>query len=104
LFWACSEPAFRRAYFRDVENDDMVKCLPPLELLPVGSGMSYGSIRSALRSHELDKFMEYATYRVMSDGAFVHKSLAGSRMVYYFRSPDDVDDELPYAILWKSDN
>ncbi len=38
LYWACSEPAFRRAYYRDVENDDMAVCRPPPELLPVGAG------------------------------------------------------------------
>lgn len=101
IFWACSEPAFRRAYFRDVENDDMAKCLPPVELLPSGSGMSYGSIRKVLSSLESDQFLEYASYRVMSDGAFVHKSLEGRKAIYYFRSSDIIEDELPYAILWK---
>lgn len=101
LFWACSEPAFRRAYFRDVENDDLAKCLPPVELLPSGSGMNYGSIRSVLSSLESDQFLEYASYRVMSDGAFVHKSLESRKAIYYFRSSDIIGDELPYAILWR---
>ncbi|UOP13242.1 hypothetical protein [Pseudomonas palleroniana] len=101
LYWACSEPAFRRAYYRDVENDDMAVCQPPPELLPVGAGGTYCQIKDALSSLGSDKFMEYASYRVMSDGAFVHKSLESSFAVYYFRLPDVVDDELPYAILWK---
>lgn len=45
LYWACSEPAFRRAYYRDVENDDMAVCRPPPELLPVGAGETYSQIK-----------------------------------------------------------
>ena len=101
LYWACSEPAFRRAYYRDVENDDMAVCRPPPELLPVGAGGTYSQIKKALSSLGSEKFMEYASYRVMSDGAFVHKGLESPLAVYYFRLHDIVDDELPYAILWK---
>ena len=101
LYWACSEPAFRRAYYRDVENDDMAVSQPPSELLPAGAGATYSQIKSALSSLGSDKVMEYASYRVMSDGAFVHKSLESSLAVYYFRLHDIFDDELPYAILWK---
>lgn len=101
LYWACSEPAFRRAYYRDVESDDMAVCQPPPALLPVGTAVTYGQIKNALSSLGSGKFMEYASYRVMSDGAFVHKGLESSLAVYYFRLHDVVDDELPYAILWK---
>lgn len=101
LYWACSEPAFRRAYYRDVENDDMAVCVPPFELLPIGSGGTYSQIKNALGALGSGKFMEYASYRVMSDGVFIHKSLESSSAVYYFRLPDIIDDELPYAILWK---
>lgn len=101
LYWACSEPALRRAYFRDVENDDMADCVPPVELLPLGSGTSYASIRSVLSDLESEWFLEYASYRVMSDGAFVHKCLEGRKAVYYFRLSEIMGDEVPYAILWK---
>jgi hypothetical protein len=99
FFWACSEPAFRRAYFRNIENDDMDKCPPPVELLPTGAEMNYGSIRGALRSLDPDHFSEHASYRVMSDGAFIHKSLESLRAIYYFRSPQIIESERPYAIL-----
>ncbi|KMT52739.1 hypothetical protein [Pseudomonas fildesensis] len=102
LFWASSEPAFRRAYFREIESDDMAECFPPVELLPSEAGMSYGSIRGALRSLDPQHFLEYASYRVISDGAFVHKSLEGQRAIYYFRSPEIIESELPYAILLRS--
>lgn len=99
FFWACSEPAFRRAYFRDIENDDMEKCPPPAQLLPPGAGVNYSSIRSSLRSLDPDHFAEHASYRVMSDGAFIHKSLESLRAIYYFRSPKIIESEMPYAIL-----
>lgn len=101
LYWACSESAFRRAYYRDVESDDMAVCQPPPELLPAGAGATYSQIKNALSSLGGDKLIEYASYRIMYDGAFVHKSLESSSAIYYFRLQDIVDDELPYAILWK---
>jgi len=99
FYWAASEGAFRRAYFRDVEADDLATCAPPAELLPGGAGATYGEIKRALAS--VSTVMEHASYRVMSDGAFVHKSLENSSAAYHFRSTDIVDDELPYAISWK---
>lgn len=101
FYWACSEKAFRRAYFKEVEGDDMAVCNPPSELLPEGPGATYGQIRDALRSCGGDRAMEHASYRIMSDGAFVHRSLENASATYHFRSPEPVDDELPYAILWK---
>lgn len=102
LFWACSEPAFRRVYFREIENDDKAECAPPVELLPSGAGMNYGSIRDALRCLDPERSLECASYRIMSDGAFVHKTLEGRRATYYFRSAEIIESELPYAILWRS--
>ncbi|BDB19898.1 hypothetical protein cym2001_32630 [Pseudomonas sp. CYM-20-01] len=101
LYWASSEAAFRRAYYRDVENDDLAVCQPPAELLPAGAGATYRQIKEALGALGSDRLMEYASYRVMSDGAFVHKGLESASAVYYFRSHDIAHDEMPYAILWK---
>ncbi|WP_027908313.1 hypothetical protein [Pseudomonas sp. URMO17WK12:I4] len=101
LYWACSEPAFRRAYYRDIEHDDMTVCQPPPELLPAGAGAAYDQIKKTISSLGTDKLMEYASYRIMYDGAFVHKCLESSSAIYYFRLQDIFDDELPYAILWK---
>ncbi|MDR6234571.1 hypothetical protein [Pseudomonas oryzihabitans] len=101
VFWACSESSFRRAYFRDVENDDMAKSPPPVELIPSGADADYISIRNALKALDFKNFSEYASYRVMSDGAFVHKCLETQKFVYYFRSPEIVECEPPYAILLK---
>lgn len=99
FYWAASEAAFRRAYFREVERDDMAVSSPPAELIPKTAGTTYGQIKQALKAE--GDVMEHASYRIMSDGAFVHKSLENASVVYYFRSTDMLDDELPYAILWK---
>lgn len=65
------------------------------------AGATYRQIKEALGALGSDRLMEYASYRVMSDGAFVHKGLESASAVYYFRSHDIADDEMPYAILWK---
>lgn len=99
FFWTASEGAFRRAYFMDVEADDLATCAPPVELLPEGAGATYGQLKRAMAL--VSNVMEHASYRVMTDGAFVHKSLENSSATYHFRSTDIADDELPYAIVWK---
>ncbi|MGF6097066.1 hypothetical protein [Pseudomonas sp. 18175] len=97
--WAVSEAAFRRAYSFDVEADDLALGAPPVELLPNGAAPTYGQIKRALAA--VGMVMEHASYRVMSDGDFIHRSLENADATYHFRSRDDVDDEPPYAIVWK---
>lgn len=63
--------------------------------------MTYSQISNALSFLGFDKFMEYAFYRDAPDIAFFSESLESSLAVYYFRLLDILDDELPYAILWK---
>ena len=101
MYWACSEKSFRRALFKEIEGDDLVICDPPSELLPPKSASTYRQILDGLRAVGAKGVMEYALYRVMSDGAFVHRCIESDSAAYYFRSPDFVDDESPYAILWK---
>ena len=98
VYWASSEPGFRRAYSMDIENDDLAVRPPPTELLPVGADGTYGQIKNALAE---GSFMECASYRVMTDGAFIHKSLENASASYYFRSLEILSDELPFAIVWK---
>lgn len=97
--WAISEAAFRRAYFFDIETDDLALGAPPVELLPNDAATTYGQIKRALAA--VGRVMEHASYRVMSDRAFIHRSLENADATYHFRSRDDGDDEPPYAIVWK---
>lgn len=99
LVWTGSEAAFRRAYSLDIEADDFAICVAPAELLPDGAAPTYGQIKRALEA--VGRVMEHASYRVMSDGAFIHRSLENADASYHFRSCDDLDDEPPYAIVWK---
>ncbi|MGY3325875.1 hypothetical protein [Pseudomonas sp. TE3911] len=99
FYWAASQGAFRRACFREVESDDMALGYPPEVLIPERSGATYSQIKQALTA--MGDVMEHASYRIMSDGAFIHKSLESASVVYHFRSLDSLDDELPYAIVWK---
>lgn len=50
FYWAASEAAFRRAYFREVERDDMVVISPPAELIPKTADTTYGQIKQALKA------------------------------------------------------
>lgn len=99
FFWTVSAAAFRRAYSFDIEADDFAIGVPPVELLPDDAAPTYGQIKRALAA--VGRVMEHASYRVMSDGAFIHRSLESADASYHFRSRDDVDDEPPYAIVWK---
>ena len=99
FFWTVSAAAFRRAYLFDIDADDFAIGVPPVELLPDGTAPTYGQIKRALAA--VGMVMKHASYRVMSDGAFIHRSLESADASYHFRSRDDVDDEPPYAIVWK---
>lgn len=102
LLWACSENAARRAYFNDIEADDLAKCPPPDHVFPgVANGGGYADILHGLVELGVNGLMEHASYRIMTDGQFVHKSIEFDKAIYYFRSPDVADANPPYAILWK---
>ena len=101
MYWACNEKSFRHAYFGDIEGDDLISCTPPNELLPPKSGATFRKIMTGLKAFGAKGVMENASYRIMSDGAFIQKEIGSNVADYYFRSPHSDDNELPYAILWK---
>ena len=101
LLWATSDGAARRVYLNEIESDDLKNALPPRELLPLSADCSYLQIAKFLKASGARGISESASYRIMTDGLFIHKSISSNIAVYYFRSPEIVDDEHPYAILWK---
>jgi hypothetical protein len=101
LLWASSDGAAKRVYLNDIESDDSSISMPPQELLPLSSALSYGEILEALKASDARGLMEHASYRIMSDGAFIHKAIESETTSYYFRSPELIEQEWPYAILWK---
>ena len=101
VYWSVSEGGFRRAYFNDLESDDGITCAPPVNLLPENAADNYGSIRKALAVDENSEFMEHASYRIMSDRAFVYRALENKEMVYLFRGFEEESQEKPFCIIVK---
>src|SRR5262249_40143882 len=99
--WAESPGAARRALSREVEADPGPSGKPaPNELLPAAHARTYAEVLAAARTAKT-RAQQYATYRVGSDGAFVHRVIDCGRTVYCFRSTGPDDTERPYAIIWK---
>ena len=44
--------------------------------------------------------MAYASYRIATDGAFIHKVIEGNGFKFYFRDKEERPDEKPYAIAY----
>jgi hypothetical protein len=102
FLWSPSAGAALRALARNIEAD--VACdsgVPPPVLLPVGAAATYGSILRAAVETRVDQVDEWASYRVGSDGAFVHRSIYWNRREYFFRSRRMRRSETPFAIAYK---
>jgi hypothetical protein len=100
VLWACSEGAAKRAYLGRIEEDDGSELIPPDEILPAPNSKSYASILNSLRYCKCNTVMEYASYRIMTDGAFIHKVIESKIALYFFRKRLKADKETPYAIQW----
>jgi hypothetical protein len=99
--WAESDGAALRAIELSKESDQPCESDgPPERLLPPGATASYGSIVATLREQGAD-FMESAEYRIASDGAFVHKVIHSPQANFYFRSPEEIAGEKPYAVSYR---
>jgi hypothetical protein len=101
LMWAGDDGAALRAYFNDIEADSHLRGTPPPQLLPLDSLGGYESILAGVEGEKPGSAIEYASYRIMTDGVFVHKGIESGQAVYYFRSQGMDTAEVPYAILWK---
>jgi hypothetical protein len=99
--WAESPGAARRALHNEIEADaPTLGKSPPAELLPRGSHGAYGEIVAAAKRAGKSA-LEFAEYRIATDGAFVHRVVQCDRVSYYFRSHKDDATECPYAIALK---
>lgn len=102
LLWACSANAARRAFYNEIEADDYAECSPPDHVFPgVYAGSTYSDIVRTLAELRVNGLIEHASYRVMTDGRFVHSCIEFDKATYYFRSPEPAVADPPYAILWK---
>jgi hypothetical protein len=105
LLWAPHEGAARRVTLLSVEADDplsrpAVEPPPPREMLLCSECDTYGAIVSHLEAAH-SAFTETATYRIASDGAFVHRTLNALSLTFFFRSRKESDDERCYAIQYR---
>jgi hypothetical protein len=105
LLWAEYEGAARRAILMDLEADKPesrpLPELPPVELLLAGAGDTYGRIVDELRTGRHGRFLESATFRVASDGAFIHRNIAAAPFTFFFRGRKDDDHDRCYAIEYR---
>ena len=100
LLWAVDDGAARRAYLAEVESDDGKERSVPQALLPLHSNGTYDSILKLARYNSASGALESASYRIMSDGAFIHRCIETNERAYYFRKTESPSDS-PYAVLVK---
>jgi len=58
-----------------IEADQIGNERPPTELLPPGHPATYGEVVRELKKGHLGEYEETASYRIASDGAFVHRHI-----------------------------
>ncbi|WP_173061345.1 hypothetical protein [Sulfurimicrobium lacus] len=97
VIWAPSIGALKRAFAFDVDNDDDAVGEPPQELLLAPGATTWRSILDIAKAQGI-RLLESASYRIMTDGAFVHRQLESRNYRVYFRSRHDNPGESPYAI------
>ncbi|MYM27438.1 hypothetical protein GTP58_03790 [Duganella sp. CY15W] len=97
LLWAVSRGAAMRSFNLKISEDDGQLGIPPDCVLPANS-KRYSEIIGNLKLSGT-YYSETASYRIMKDGAFVHKTIQTRGVIYYFRSQTVSNNEVPYAIL-----
>jgi hypothetical protein len=97
ILWAASRGAAMRAWHSKIEADDLQLSIPPYYVLFNGA-RSYGELTHSLKKNEIS-FLESASYRIMVDGAFIHRKISTRGATYYFRALQEIADEAPYAVL-----
>jgi hypothetical protein len=101
---AASDGAIRRAFLMDIESDGGEKLINvPTEFLPSGGAVAatYGEILRGLKNDKPKTCFETASYRIATDGRFIHREIETERFTFFFRNPEHDDSEAPYAIIRK---
>jgi hypothetical protein len=63
--------------------------------------MTYGEIVHELKKGHLGEYEETASYRIASDGAFVHRHITTAAFTFHFRKREHDDSEPCYAIEYR---
>lgn len=102
VLWAPNDGAARRAVLMEIEadlqRDESIAGSPPPEMLLPSGATTYGAILEEVKSGRHGRYLEGASFRIGSDGAFVHRSISVSPLTFFFRSREDDDHDRCYAI------
>ena len=102
LLWASHDGAARRAALMEVEADTSDARpdfeIPPPELLLPGNSATYGAVLREAKTGRHGRCLESASYRVGTDGAFVHRSIGVGPYTFFFRNRKDDPSDPCYAI------
>jgi hypothetical protein len=101
IFCAPDDRAMMRATAMNVEEDTGSLLTPPAGFLPAEVPLEYGTILNWLKDMRPKVCQESASYRIASDGLFVHRTIETEKYTFYFRGANDDGYEPPYAILYK---
>ncbi|MCZ4324659.1 hypothetical protein [Pseudomonas anguilliseptica] len=101
IIWAVSDGAVLRLSEAKIESDIGGVLEPPKEILPAVSEATYGEIISYFKNFPPKVCQEKASYRIATDGAFIHRVIETEGFLFAFRSPAHDSSEKPYAIIKK---
>lgn len=102
VLWACDEGAAKRAIYREIEADSGVVMDVPKEFLPYDDcGPTYGDILSAEKLNNTAVLQESGSYRISTDGRFIHRIIETESAAYFFRHAEHELSEKPYAVIKK---
>ncbi|WP_137936090.1 hypothetical protein [Chitinivorax sp. B] len=101
ILWACEPGAALRAITMEIEEDKGSVVPIPISFLPNSCLPTYGAIRDTLMEIMPNGCIEAGSYRIASDGAFVHRKLDSREYTFFFRNPKGGESEEPYAALYK---
>lgn len=102
IFCAPDDSALMRATAMKVEGDLGAFLTPPPGFLPDDLPKVYGAILNWIKEMRPNVCQESASYRIASDGIFVHRTIETEKYTFYFRGENHDDHEPPYAILYKN--
>lgn len=101
ILFAPDDGAAKRVSMSMIEEDLGRHLLPPAILYLRDSEFRYSDILSNLKRTHPKACQESASYRIATDGQFIHRKIETESCTYYFRSVVDDPSEPPYAILKK---
>lgn len=101
ILFAPDDGAAKRVSMSMIEEDLGRHLLPPALLYLRASEFRYSDILSNLKGTHPKVCQESASYRIATDGQFIHRKIETESYTYYFRSMLDDPNEPPYAILKK---